>query len=74
MIELFKFAAVALVLIGLMKGISYAGNALARKTSMNPKLITGIITFIIFIICSVLWSFTDVYQRLSDFAGIPLEK
>jgi hypothetical protein len=74
MIELLKFAVGALVLIGLVKGISYAFNALARRTNMNPKLLTGIVTFIIFIICSMLWSFTDVYQRLSDFAGIPLEK
>ena len=74
MIELLKFAAVALVLIGLMKGISYACSALARKTNMNPKRITVISTFIIFIVCSILWSFTYVYQRLSDFVGIPLEK
>jgi hypothetical protein len=74
MIEFLKFAVVAIVLIGLMKGIYYTCNALARKTNINSKLLTGIITFIIFIICSVLWNLTEVYQRLSDFAGIPLEK
>jgi hypothetical protein len=74
MIELLKFGAVAIVLIGLMKGISYSCNALARKTRINPKLLTGIIAFLIFVICSILWNFTDIYQRLSVLTGVAVEK
>ena len=72
MIEFLKVAGLLLAVIGIVKGVSYFCETLANN--IHPTLLKYKSFFILFVICSMLWNFTDIYERLSDFTGIPLQK
>lgn len=72
--ELFKFLVFAGIIIGIMAGVGYLCRVVARRLHANPKVVTKLVMFVIFLICSYLWSFTHYYERLSKIIGISLEK
>ncbi len=74
MIALLKFLLIIVVMIGLIKAILYLCEIASTKFNVNNKVLINIVMFILFIVCSLLWSFTDVFELLSDIVGIPLEK
>lgn len=73
-----KFLFLLIPLVGVV--ITYwvvgraAGRYLARKLNVNQTVIEYSVAFIVFLFCSYLWIYTDVYQRLTDMTGIPLQK
>jgi hypothetical protein len=49
-------------------------KTLAKRLNVSPKTVGYVIAIIVFILCSYLVIYTDVYQKLSDLTGIPLKK
>lgn len=74
MSELFKFFIFAGVLIGLNYGLQHLCRVLAMRLNVNVKAFTWVVVILVFLICSYLWVYTDLYERLSRVIGIPLEK
>jgi hypothetical protein len=73
MTELLKFVVFVASIIAMMYLIGYGSRRLAMKTSVNPKIVTGVAIAVVFLICSFAWSFTGFYEWLSGVIGIPLE-
>jgi len=74
MMALFKFIVFSGILISIMASVSYLCRHVAKRFNVNVKILTQVVYFIIFLICSYLWSFTELYERLSKITFIPLEK
>jgi putative copper export protein len=49
-------------------------QAIAKRWALNAKVIEYSIAVIVFLVCSYLWVYTGVYQAISEFTGIPLER
>jgi hypothetical protein len=49
-------------------------QAIAKRSALNAKVIEYSIAVIVFLVCNYLWVYTGVYQAISEFTGISLER
>jgi hypothetical protein len=59
------------VLILYMVTARFTTKAISRKWNVSPKLVEYMLVIIVFVVCSYLAIFTNVYRRISEFTGIP---
>ena len=74
LIEILKLFFVAGLIIAIMKGVAFLSAIASKKLGVNKDVLTKIVIIIVFITCTILWNFTDVYERFGEIIGIPVVK